>query len=202
MTATPPLAAATLHRPCDLSDLQFETTADLEALPGILGQERAREAVAFGVGLRSRGYNLFVLGPAGLGKRSLVHDMLAARAAQEPAPCDWCYVNNFKQAHRPRALQLPAGQGIKLRHDMEQFVEELRASIPALFESEEYRNRAEQIDAQIGERQEKIFVELGQEAAAGQHRPAAHPGRLLAGADPRRRGDQPGGLREAACGRA
>ena len=202
MTVTPPLAADTLHHPCDLSHLQFETTADLEALPGIIGQERAREAVAFGVGLRSRGYNLFVLGPAGLGKRSLVHAMLSARAAHEPAPCDWCYVNNFQQAHRPRALQLPAGQGVKLRHDMEQFVEELRASIPALFESEEYRNRAEQIDAQISERQEKIFVELGQEAGTGQHRPAAHPGRILAGADPRRRSDQPGGLREAACGRA
>jgi lon-related putative ATP-dependent protease len=48
---------------------------------------------------------------------------------------------------------------------MEQFVEELRASIPALFEGEEYRNRAEQIDAQISERQDKIFVELGEEAA-------------------------------------
>ncbi len=168
MTAIPPLAAATLYRPCDLSDLQFTTTAELEALPGIIGQERAREAVAFGMGLRSRGYNLFVLGPAGLGKHSLVHDLLSARAVHEPAPCDWCYVNNFKQAHRPRALQLPAGQAIKLRHDMEQFIEELRASIPALFESEEYRSRAEQIDAQISERQEKIFVELGQEAAVDQ----------------------------------
>ncbi len=165
MTALAPLPADALRRPCDLSHLPFDTTADLEALPGILGQERAREAVAFGVGLRSRGYNLFVLGPAGLGKRTLVHDMLAQRAAGEPAPCDWCYVNNFKQAHRPRALQLPAGQGVKLRRDLEQFVEELRASMPALFESEEYRNRAEQIDAQISERQEKIFVELGQEAA-------------------------------------
>ncbi len=165
MTAIPPLPATALYRPCDLSRLQFDTTTDLEALPGILGQERAREAVAFGVGLRSRGYNLFVLGPAGLGKRSLVHDMLATRAAQESAPSDWCYVNNFKQAYRPLALQLPAGQGAKLRHDMEQFVEELRASIPALFEGEEYRNRAEQIDAQISERQEKIFVELGEEAA-------------------------------------
>ena len=163
MTTTP-LAATALYRPCDLSSLQFDTTADLEALPGILGQERAREAVAFGVGLRSRGYNLYVLGPAGLGKRTLLHDMLAARAAQEAAPSDWCYVNNFTQAYRPHALQLPAGQGSRLRHDMEQFVEELRASIPALFEGEEYRNRAEQIDAQISERQEKIFVELGEEA--------------------------------------
>jgi predicted ATP-dependent protease len=160
-----PLPAAALYRPCTLDGLVFETTGDLAELPGIVGQDRAREAVEFGVGVRSRGYNLFVLGPAGLGKRSLVQQMLQARAEREPAPPDWCYVNNFKQTHRPRALELPRGHGGRLRRDMEQFVEELRASIPAMFESEEYRGRAEQIDAEISERQEKAFVELGQEAS-------------------------------------
>ena len=164
MASPSPLAAGALYRPCTLDGLIFETTADLVDLPGIVGQERAREAVEFAVGVRSRGYNLFVLGPAGLGKRSLVQQMLQARAEREPAPPDWCYVNNFKQPHRPRALELPRGHGVKLRRDLEQFVEELRAAIPAMFESEEYRNRAEQIDAEISERQEKAFVELGQEA--------------------------------------
>src|SRR5512145_3056882 len=165
MTDPAPLPATALYRPCTLDGLVFETTVDLADLPGIVGQDRAREAVEFGVGVRRRGYNLFVLGPAGLGKRSLVQQMLQARAELEPAPPDWCYVNNFKQPHRPRALELPRGHGVRLRHDMEQFVEELRASIPAMFESEEYRSRAEQIDAEISERQEKAFVELGQEAS-------------------------------------
>jgi lon-related putative ATP-dependent protease len=159
------LAAETLYRPCTLEGLRFETTAELEELPTIVGQQRAREAVELSVGVRRPGYNLFVLGPPGVGKRTLVLEMLEARAATEPAPPDWCYVNNFKQPHRPRALQLPCGQGVKLRRDMEQFVEELRASIPAMFESEEYRTRAEQIDAQISEQQEKIFVDLGQESS-------------------------------------
>jgi predicted ATP-dependent protease len=158
------LAADALYRPCTLDDVPFETTAQLEDLPAIVGQERAREAVDFAVGVRRTGYNLFVLGPAGLGKRTLVREVLESRAATEPAAPDWCYVNNFKQPHRPRALRLPPGQGSKLRHDMEQFVDELRASIPAMFDSEEYRTRAEQIDAQISEQQEKIFVQLGEEA--------------------------------------
>lgn len=165
ISAPEPLPPSVLYRRCDLAALAFETTADLQALPGILGQERARDAVAFGVDMRGPGYNLFVLGPAGLGKRSVVLEMLAERAAAAPSPPDWCYVNNFKLPHRPRALQLPRGQGVKLRRDMEQLLDELRASIPALFEGEEYRNRSEQIDAEVGERQEKFFVELGQEAA-------------------------------------
>jgi predicted ATP-dependent protease len=157
-----PLPPDTLYRPCDLGTLSFTTTEDLEPLAGILGQERAREAVEFGTGMAARGYNLFVLGPTGLGKRSLVRQMLEERAAKEPRSSDWCYVNNFAQSHRPRALKLPAGQGAQLRQDMRQLVEELRASIPALFESEEYRARVEQIDAEIGERGQKLFQQLGE----------------------------------------
>jgi predicted ATP-dependent protease len=160
-----PLPSESLYRRSDLSHLPFDTTDDLEALPGIFGQERAREAIDLGVGVRARGYNVFVLGPAGLGKHSLARELLEARAAHEPTPSDWCYVNNFEHPHRPRALQLPPGQGAKLRQDVRQLVEELRASIPAMFESEEYRTHAEQIDAEINERGEKIFHQLGEEAA-------------------------------------
>lgn len=165
MADTLRLSPQALYRASALDRLSFDTTADLEDLPGLLGQERARDAVEFGVGMRSRGYNLFVLGPAGLGKRTLVQEMLEARAAQEAPPPDWCYVNNFKQPHRPRAIQLPPGQGAHFRRDAEQFVEELRATIPAMFEGEEYRRRSEQIDGEISEQQEKIFLELGEEAS-------------------------------------
>jgi predicted ATP-dependent protease len=166
MTEALRLPVTALYTATRLDAPAFETTADLEDLPGLIGQDRAREAVELAVAMRSRGYNLFVLGPAGLGKRSLVCQMLESRAAQEPPPADWCYVNNFGQPHRPRALELPRGAGTQLRQDMERLVEELRASIPAMFESEEYRTRAEQIDGEISEQQEKAFVELGQEAAA------------------------------------
>jgi lon-related putative ATP-dependent protease len=159
------LAVEALRTPCKLDGMTFQTTAELDDLPGLLGQDRAREALEFGVEMRSRGYNLFVLGPAGLGKRTLVRQTLEARAQGEAPPADWCYVNNFKQPHRPRALELPRGAGMRLRRDMDQLVEELRASIPALFESEEYRSRAGQIEGEISERQEKAFTELGQEAA-------------------------------------
>src|SRR5659263_781969 len=83
MTAPSPVPLEALHRPCTLRGLEFETTADLAGLPdtpGILGQARAREAVELAVGLRTPGYNLYVLGAHGQGRTTLVREVLAARA--------------------------------------------------------------------------------------------------------------------------
>jgi len=166
MTADLRLPASALFTACSPDSLNFDSTAQLEGLPDLIGQGRAREAIDFGVAVRARGYNLFVLGPPGLGKRTFARQMLEERAAAEAAPDDWCYVNNFDQPHRPNALRLPRGAAMRLKRDMQQLVDELRASIPAMFESEEYRTRTEQIDGEIGERQEGAFATLGEEASA------------------------------------
>ena len=125
MVDTKALPAEALFRRCDPADLHFKTTADLEDLPEFVGQDRALEAVQFGVGIRRQGFNLFLLGPAGTGKYASVHSFLEKRAAQEPAPDDWCYVNNFDSPDRPRALRLPPGRGVPLSGDMRQLIENL-----------------------------------------------------------------------------
>jgi len=162
------LDAESLRRPCTLAGLEFATTAELGGLPGdagVPGQGRAREAVEFGVDLRASGYNVFVLGPPGVGKRTLVSDLVTGRASRAASPDDWVYVQNFAQPHRPHALRLPHGLASGFRDEVRQFMEEARASIPALFESDEYRNRAEQIDEEVSERQHDAFQTLGKDAA-------------------------------------
>ncbi|HUW28215.1 MAG TPA: ATP-binding protein [Sulfuriferula sp.] len=159
------LPADRLCRRCDPDKFQFATTAELDDLTEAIGQTRAVEAVRFGIGMRHDGFNLYVLGPAGAGKHALLRQYLDGRAATEPQPPDWCYVNNFGDSHKPRVLKLPAARGTVLRADMQQLVEELRATIPALFESEEYHNRVEQIDAEFNERQAGAFEGLAQDAA-------------------------------------
>jgi lon-related putative ATP-dependent protease len=160
MAPVQPLRADQLCRTCDGSQFDFETTAELEDLDEIIGQERAVGAVQFGIGIRREGYNLFALGPSGTGKRTTIGQFLDRKAAAEPVPSDWCYVNNFEQAHKPRALRLPPGQGIVLRKDMEQSIEELRTTIPAAFESEDYRTRRQEAQEEFKERQEQAFNEL------------------------------------------
>ena len=159
-----PLAPEVLYRQCNPEELQFQTTSELADLSEIIGQSRAVEAVQFGIGIRREGFNLFLLGPAGIGKYSTVRRFLERQAATEPAPPDWCYINNFEDPEKPRALELPAGRGSKLQAEVEKLIEELRSAIPAVLESENYRTRKQMIEQEIKDRQEKAFDEVQGEA--------------------------------------
>jgi len=164
MTIVQPLEARQLRQTCDPAQFDFETTAELEDLSEIMGQERAVNAILFGIGIQREGYNLFALGPSGTGKRTTIRQFLDQRSAAEPVSPDWCYVNNFEQPHKPRVLRLPPGQGVVLRKDMERLIEELRSAIPAAFESEDYRTRKQEAEEEFKEQQEKAFTEIRQQA--------------------------------------
>ncbi|HEU0220482.1 MAG TPA: ATP-binding protein [Gallionella sp.] len=164
MTIPLPLEPQQLYHRCDTEQFGFQTTADLEDLTEIIGQIRAMDAVRFGAGIRHEGYNLFVLGPSGIGKSSMVRQFLEKKAKDEHGPADWCYLNNFTQPHKPQALRLPSGRGAELRRRMEQLVDYLRSAIPALFESDEYRAKAGAIQEEFSKREEHAFKELGEDA--------------------------------------
>ena len=110
MSVDRPLPSSALCRRCDPGPWRSPTTADLADVPGIIGQERAEEAVRFAIGIRRYGYNLFALGTSGMGKHGFVRAFLERRAASEKAPSDWAYVHNFADPRRPRALRLPPGR--------------------------------------------------------------------------------------------
>lgn len=57
-----------LYRVCDPKKFDFTSTADLEERLSALGQDRAISAVELGINIKSKGYNLFCLGPEGTGK--------------------------------------------------------------------------------------------------------------------------------------
>lgn len=159
-----PLSVAKLHHTFRADDFDFDSTDELEESLQIIGQDRAVEAVEFGVGIRQDGYNLYALGPTGVGKHDLVDQFLRQRAADEPVPSDWCYVHNFEQSNQPRVLELPAGRADSLAQDMIRLIEEMQAAIPAAFESEDYQTRKQSIDEEFQERQETTFEAVHRKA--------------------------------------
>ncbi|MDC0268164.1 AAA family ATPase, partial [bacterium] len=145
-----------VHR-CALKDLSFRTTKDLKPVQDVIGQERAVEALKFGVEIGSEGYNLFVLGPSGYGRHSVVQKYLGRLAKNKPVPSDWCYVNNFSDSNKPTLLEMPAGSGRKLADDMDRLIEDLRNSIPAAFENDKYRMRRQEIEHEVSEQQDQAL---------------------------------------------
>ena len=159
-----PLDASRLYSPCDLVGLDFRSTADLPDLDGEFGQDRAAEAIRFGLAVERPGYNLFVLGDHGGGRHWLVNRLLGEDAGKSPAPDDWVYVNNFAEPRKPNAMSLPAGRGIVLRNDMQKLVSELGPAIAAAFESDQYRQQVDAIQEELKKKQESALQALSEEA--------------------------------------
>jgi lon-related putative ATP-dependent protease len=164
MARIDPLAAEALHRSCDPALLPFDTTAELDDLEEIPGQERAVEAIHFSTEVELAGYNLFVLGPSGSGRHHAVREFLKQHARNRPVPPDICYVNNFEDPRKPVALSPPAGLGAALKEDIAQFVQDAQAAIPAAFQSDDFRTRKESIEEEFRERQEAAFNDIQKRA--------------------------------------
>src|SRR5262249_50908288 len=152
-----PLPTALLYHRCAVADLPFALCSELEGAPGLIGQERAVEAISLAMRMRRKGYNVYALGPSGTGRHSHIEALLRKQAESEPTPPDWCYVNNFANPQNPHRLRLPAGRGAGLAAAMKRLVEELRAALPAAFEREEYRAQREVIEQEFKKRQEHAF---------------------------------------------
>jgi len=159
------LSAEDVYRACDPNAFDFETTEHLPPPEGFIGQKRAVSAIHFGLRMRSHGYNLFLTGPPGTGKTSLIRAMLEDMARDRPVPDDICLVQNFRDPDRPRALSLPAGMGRQLKRDMEGLVEQLKREIPRALESKEYQEQQAGIMREYQRQSAALFEELERRAS-------------------------------------
>src|SRR5208283_394573 len=132
-----------LRKECSPDFMQCESTKELAPITEIIGQERAVRALKFGLGIKNHGFNMYVAGYPGTGRKTAVKNFVEAQSKTQPVPPDWCYVNNFANQYEPTAIQLPSGKGKQFKADMKGFIENVKNALPKAFESEDYAARRE-----------------------------------------------------------
>ena len=153
---------------CDPALIPFETTAQVEPTASDMGQERALRALRMGVELTASGYNLFVCGLSGTSRGGMIVRMIEDLHPQtEPAP-DRCYVNNFKNADRPRLLTLPRGLANAFKKEVESGIDFLRRRIPQVFEGEPFQRQKTRIVERFTVREKELMDDFTRRIAREQ----------------------------------
>ncbi len=161
-----PLSATQLYRAADLSGLAFETTAQLEPTDRLAGQDRARDAMRLGTRIGAPGFNIFAIGSSGARIQRSIRALLADAAADRTTASDWVYVNNFAAPHRPAAIRLPRGSARLFQQTMHHMIDDLKAALPGVFESEAYQARRAAIDETIRSKGDAAFSALRDKAGS------------------------------------
>ncbi len=153
-----------LRHTTDPAEFPFQNTTELSLKEEVIGQERAVKSIEFGLSINNHGYNIFVSGIPGTGKNTIVKSLVKRISLGRPVPDDWCYINNFKDADRPRSINLPPGKGREFRRDVDAFIAFMQSEIPKIFESKEYEEQKTRIVEEEEKAKEVLFGEAGQRA--------------------------------------
>ncbi|MEG1142113.1 MAG: AAA family ATPase [Clostridia bacterium] len=144
-----------------LDKINFNTTKDITPIKEIIGQDRAVQAIEFGLKMKQKGYNIYVAGTSGLGRTSYTKKLIQKNAKQKHLK-DWVYVNNFKNPNEPTSLSFKSGQGKLFKKDIEDIIEKLKYDIPQLFNSKEYEYHNRLLMSVLENNIEKIIGELNE----------------------------------------
>lgn len=153
-----------LKNGCTADKFSFQTTAELEPLEGIIGQERAEKAFDFGLAVKLKGYNIYMSGPFGTGKTTYARMSTEKMAAKEPIPNDWCYVYNFQDPKRPKALAFAPGTGKLFKEDIAYLVGKIKKELQKAFQSEEYANQKNTVLQSYNQQQNTLMEAMNEEA--------------------------------------
>ncbi|MBL4797454.1 MAG: AAA family ATPase [Oleispira sp.] len=159
-----PLRADQVSTSIDPKQLAFKSSAELQPFNGVLGQERAENAIRFGVGMDRPGYNIFAMGENGTGRSSYIREYLKEQAAKQPAPSDWCYVNHFANPREPKVLELPPTKALEFKSILDELINNLLATFPAVFEHPSYQQQKSTIDHSFNRKYDKALELVEKEA--------------------------------------
>ena len=142
--------------------VQSEINADVN----FIGQERAKQALEFGLDMSMKGYNLFVMGEPATGRHTLINDHIKTVAKEKQTPSEWCYVNNFEDNRSPSVIRLSAGDGKKLKTDIESLIDDILDTFPAAFDNPSFQRKWRNIDKHFNQKYQTAIDLVEQNAQA------------------------------------
>jgi lon-related putative ATP-dependent protease len=140
---------------------QQDTPNDKQAF---FGQDRAKQALEFGLSMDSIGFNVFAMGEPGTGKHTLIKQMLSVLVSDKPTPAEWCYINNFDENHAPYKLYLNPGEGKQLNARINTFIDELMDLFPEIFDNPSYQRQKAAIDREFNQKYDEAIAKVEQTA--------------------------------------
>ena len=159
------LPVTSLYRVVPPDVIGCQDSSQINSLESIIGQARAERALRFGMGIKEKGFNIYVTGMPGTGRLTSIKNFLEEIAGKEPAPFDWCYVNNFKDSSAPCVLRLPPGRAVKFQTDMTRLISSVVLGIRSSFESEEYITHRDGVMKTFQSQKHEILEKVSEEAA-------------------------------------
>ncbi len=173
------LPAEKLRRKCSPESLGISDSSQIQTVKSIIGQERAVKALLFGLGIKDKGFNIYVSGRPGTGRTTAIERFLEEAAAKQPTPFDWCYVNNFRDSYHPHVMKLSAGYAVKLKQDMEKLVAQITRDILNSFESDNYADQRQEVLKGIEQQKDQMLQNLNEQARQHNFAIQATPSGLL-----------------------
>ena len=154
------ITAEELTSYCNPEIFDFADTSELQAADQMIGQDRAIQAIDFGLLCKNPEYNIFLAGAVGTGKTSYACRAAHKIAATEPAAKDWCYVHNFKKASKPLALSFNPGEGEIFAKDIKQLFEQVSNKLQDMFKSDDYDKTKMALYKELQTKQEDLWDEF------------------------------------------
>lgn len=156
----PALDFKKLRRQVNISTKSWDLIKGKHPLKTLIGQDRALQALEFGISNKNSGFNIYVSGYPGSGKRVAINHFLEEKAKNEISPGDWCYVNNFRDSYYPKKLGLKKGGALILKNEMAKLIEEAQIALLKAFDSKEYANKRQGIFDEFQQKEISLFQNI------------------------------------------
>jgi len=145
---------------CSPNVFKFETTKELDSNEEVIGQTRGIKALEFGINVNIKGYNIYIEGPAGVGKTMYTKKFSEEVAKKRKIPNDWCYIYNFDNPNEPIATSLPAGIGKDFKETMDAFIKDIKLDIKRTFNNDDFEKEKTLIRQNFEDKRTNLLEKL------------------------------------------